>query len=226
MLSLVNVFSHILQAIKTCFSKLQRASNENLRSCTLAGAVSSQLSPAEKSWVMWAVALFLLGGNKGEKREKNEKREEACTGTLISSRPLLSASSSQVKAKENQKKPQHAWETNKLNNRLAHYFLEQNKQTIRNCHKIILSPYLKQKKNAIFNVVCFFSTFFISWSVIKELLFANKKSRDGKRKSRNETKDFQSWWLRKKPCHSQVQLLVPSAWDDWAAPGITKAMRC
>lgn len=122
MLSLVNVFSHILQASKTCSSKLQIASNENLRSCTLTGAVSSQLSPAENS-----CGCFYWGGNKGEKRERNEKREEACTGTLIPSRPLLSASSSQIKAKESQKKPQRGRETNKANNRLAHNFLEQNK---------------------------------------------------------------------------------------------------
>lgn len=121
MLSSVNVFSHIPQAIKTRFSKLQRALNENLRSCTPAGAFSSQLSQLGDVSCGSAFTGVGIRGKKGRRMKREKRRAQ---GHL---RPLLSASSSQVKAKENQKKPQHATETNKLNNRSAHYFLEQNK---------------------------------------------------------------------------------------------------
>jgi len=103
---LVNVFSHILQASKTCSSKLQIASNENLRSCTLTGAVSSQLSPAENS-----CGCFYWGGNKGEKRERNEKRGGMHRDTY----PFKTSSLCLQLTDQSKRKPKEttAWQRNK-----------------------------------------------------------------------------------------------------------------
>lgn len=152
MLSSVNVFSHIPQAIKTRFSKLQRALNENLRSCTPAGAFSSQLSQQRTAGWCELWLCFYWGGNKGEKREKNEKREEACTGTLKTSSLCLQLTG------QGKRKPTEttACQRNKQTQQQISSLFLGAEQSTKNCHKIILSPYLKGKKIPIFNMVLFF----------------------------------------------------------------------
>lgn len=149
MLSSVNVFSHIPQAIKTRFSKLQRALNENLRSCTPAGAFSSQLSQLGDVSCGSAFTGVGIRGKKGRRMKREKRRAQ---GHFKTSSLCLQLTG------QGKRKPTEttACQRNKQTQQQISSLFLGAEQSTKNCHKIILSPYLKGKKNPIFNMVLFF----------------------------------------------------------------------